>query len=289
MTAFMILLAATQTGEVELRVRTVRRGGKFDLEISGRGGALRGLDLVGLRFRRIGNRAAWGTGAIESRAEGREWGRCAPVTRGRFRHRERFEAPGEIEIRLVTGDGREEAARRVTVGSPADVARVVRRESADLERWIARAESLAADADGDVRDGRSRVPLKGLERLSLSLSDGAPSQLGATSRALRTWVDDFTCATECAGAGEEWGVALSGLSGGPVEPDHAGELLEEIAELFRRERALVLTRAVMRDPSLESAVLRQTLEGLDPQTVETLRSGDVEQLQRLEVRLLRGR
>lgn len=301
MNALLLLNLALQAPDVALDARTRRTEGVYELSLSGR---LRGAPpdgSVGLRFHRIVHRAAWDEGRIETVVLEDGPSRVAPLSRGAFSHAERFEAPGEIELRVVVDGHAEPIRRTVRVGTTADLlaataAALQRIEEAiaELEAVVEDAMTACSEAGVEARTARD-VRRRAERRLARVRSAAEKTGLGAAGGALGALASDVEGALTARLDGRPACRWMSGLSNRTFRLEEAAEYVERLRALAQREARLVRIRAVgtlleevtaaitageaRRFDRLEASV-RKTLEAIRAIGDDVL-TGPVDDLERL--------
>ena len=248
--AALLLAAALQGPDLDLEASSRKREGAFELRFAGKGPALRGHDLVGLRFHRRVNRADWNDRSISTAPLAEPWGRCAHVREGAFVHRERFRAPAEVEVRVILDGKGPDFLRIVRVGAGADVAlhlaRNVRKASealASLRELGPETASLLERKRGSKRRARSLID--SLERRRIGMKEEEETTLlTASVGALLEVVADLQQAAEVVGSGKRGGEMRLTLSGEIVSSGAIKACLDGIEEILARERDLVLVQAI---------------------------------------------
>lgn len=230
-----------------------RVGEGIELRIRGRARGLPDGAAVRLRFRRIVNRVEGRR--ITARPEAFFRVRRAEVRKEWFSHRELFAAPADVEVEAAV-DPAERASdqdsaattRVVRIGSPWDAAPVLRREIRALEGWLQEARLYGGPG------GRERA----IRRLA-SLREEEPAALfTATVDRLAGVLEGFLST----GARE---AEAPGFGGRPLglRPQDLPGALESVAEVFRRERVILLVREAVRVRGTDRAlgVLVSAAEG----------------------------
>ena len=246
----VLLLLALQSPELDLDARTRRTEGVYELSLRGR---LRGVPSegsVGLRFHPVVHRAAWTEGTIETVPLEDGPSRVAALSRGRFSHAERFDAPGEVELRLVVDGQAEPLRRRVWVGSTADLAAASAAALKRIEEAVAvleavAEEALAACSEGGTEARIARDVRRRAERRLAGVRGAAEKAgLSAAGGALSALASDVEGALTARLDGRPACRWMSSLSNRTFLLEEIGEYAEALRALARREASLVRLRAV---------------------------------------------
>lgn len=239
MNALVLCMALAPQSEITVQAHGRRAGEAYELAISGKGRSLPDETIVGVRFRRIANRVEWAGRAIETQPLDRAWGRCVALERGAFHLREPLAGPGEVEITLVFVKPDETASPEAVSGvfrsaSVPEVLGALKADAKRMDRALAGARALLDEA----ASGKGRALRARLDRARAAAQEETLSSLlSATAVLADLFLADLDGAVETAGAD-----ALSSISGEPYSFEAARATLEEIAEIFRREKQLVLVR-----------------------------------------------
>lgn len=234
--AMWLLALLAQDPELGLDARSRRAGTEWELTLAG---TLRGAAdgaSVGLRFHRVTRRANWEDRSIETAPSDDGPGRAATLERGRFAHVERFDAPGEVEVRVLLDAG--EVRRSVRVGTPGDVAGSVHAASKRIDDAL---RDLAALAELAGRGAEKRELRRSLDRAAESARKASDSPgLPAAAGALRSLAADVEAAVAAMLEDRPLCRWISNLSGQSFCLEDAPAFIEGIEELASRERGLAL-------------------------------------------------
>ena len=234
--AVWVLLLVAQDPELGLDARTKRAGTEWELTLSGTlRGAADGVS-VGLRFHRMTRRANWEDRTIETAPSEDGPGRAAIVDQGRFTHVERFDAPGEVEVRFLIDAA--EVRRTVRVGTPGDVVGAVNAASKRIDDALRDLAVLAEHAGraADKRELRRRLDRAVESAGKASDSTGLPAAAGA----LRSLAADVEAAVAAILEDRPLCRWISNLSGQSFCLEDAAAFIEGIEALASRERGLAL-------------------------------------------------
>jgi hypothetical protein len=244
--AVWMLALLAQDAELGLDARTRRVGAEYELTITGRVRGQAEGATVGLRFHRITRRANWEDRTIETAPSEEGPGRAALVEEGRFAHVERFDAPGDVEVRFLV-DGAEAPLRRVLrVGSPGDVVGAVNAASKriddaarDLVALVDAAERCPEDGTPEAK--RKQELRRRLAKAMESAGRAADSAaLPAAAGVLRALAADVEAAVVARLEDRPLCRWISNLSGQSFCLDDARAYLEGVEDLASRERSLAL-------------------------------------------------
>ena len=232
MNVMLLTAVLAQLSDVSVQAQGRRAGGEWELAITGKGRSLPDESVVGLRFRRIVNRAEWPGREIETRALDRAWGRSASVDRGSFHHRERLAAPGPVEVQLSLHRNEEAPPETLTkilrVASVPDLLAALRADAKRMGRALEEARALL----DEVAAGKGRAVRDRLDRARAAAQEEASSSLfSATADLLDRFLADLD------GASAE---RVSAVTGERFGFDAARASLEGIGEIAARERQLAL-------------------------------------------------
>lgn len=279
MSAFLLLALALQAPDAAIDARTRRTEGIYELTVNGR---LRGAPpegSVGLRFHRVVHRASWDDGAIETVVLEDGPGRAAAHRRGAFSHAERFDAPGEVELRLLADGFAEPARRTLRVGSTADLVaasaaglKKIETAVAEIERVVE--ETLQASSEGGVEARRARdVRRKAERRLAAVRSLGEKAWLNAAGGALSALASDVEGALTARLDGRPACRWMSSLTERTFRLEETAEYVERLRDLAVREARLIRVREI-------AALQADTAAGIE--------AGDVRRFERLQAVVRKG-
>ncbi len=234
MNLMLLSTALAQLSDVSGQAQGRRAGGEYELAITGKGRSLPDESVVGLRFRRIVNRAEWPGRDIETRALDRAWGRSASVDRGSFQHRELLAAPGPLELQFTLHRKEEAPPETLTkilrVASVPDLLAALKADVKGMDRALEEARTLLDEVAG----GKGRAVRNRLDRARAAAQEEASSNLlSATADLLDRFLADLD------GASAE---RISAVTGERFTCDAARAALGGIREIAARERQLVLVR-----------------------------------------------
>ncbi len=232
--AILAVVLSCQEIELGVEARPLRSERGYGLQISGRARGLPDGAVIRLRFDRLVNRLEGRS--LTVRPAERSWVRLVPVRNNMFTHREVLAAPVEIRLeasfdpceQAVAGCG-ENAAAVVCdfrTASVSDVASAIRREI----RWIERAlAEVPRDGEKGWREWARRQMAALREKERESLFPAAVSSWACLLESL------LVSGGESVVHGP--GARLSGI--GACDLSAA---MEDIREIFRRERAALVAR-----------------------------------------------
>lgn len=250
MSAFLFLALAQQAPDAVIEARTRRTEGVFELSVSGRVRGAPPEGSVGLRFHRVAHRADWDQGTIETAVLEDGTGRVAPLSRGAFSHAERFEAPGEVELRVAVEGSTEPIRRTLRVGSAADLlawtrAALQRLESALAELEAVADEAMAACSEAGL-DSRAARDLRRRAERRLAKVRGAAEKTGlsAAGGALAALASDVEGALTARLDGRPACRWMSSLSNRTFRLEEMAEYAERLRSLALREARLMRIREV---------------------------------------------
>jgi hypothetical protein len=242
---WMLALMA-QDAELGLDVKTRRTGTEYELSIAGRiAGAADGT-TVGLRFHRLTRRARWEDRAIESAVEEDGPGRAAALEQGRFTHVERFDAPGEVEVRFIVDGADAPVRRQLRVGTPGDVVGAAQAAAKRIDDALRALAVLAEEAGRCPEEGAVGAKRKQeLRRLLAKAREVAGRAvdgvaLPAAAGALKCLAADIDAAVSAHLEDRPLCRWISNLSGASFCLEDAAGYLEGVEDLALRERSVVL-------------------------------------------------
>jgi hypothetical protein len=277
--ALLVLALACQDADVAVTGHGRRSGGEFELTVTGKGKGLQEQESVSLKFRRVANRLNWEDGAIVTSPVGEESSCLAAVEKNAFVHRERFAAPGEVEVRVGSAGPvvfrvstwTEEAFAIGAAAKKFDSAlRGVRLMIGDLE--TAREEMCPA-----LRK-QSQIQKRIEWRRNAYREEIEGSFLTASADALGRLMADLESAQEL----KDPSTLVSSLTGKPFSWDDVRGQVDAIEAASLRERGLLVARMIGAVTREIGAVVRSGESGrwsrIEKEllrTIEALREGDL--------------